>query len=636
MGVGLSKADLPVPRGGLITEDEPVGLFTEQFEAAEVRRVVRVTEARNGLALVPPVGEVDYGGEVVKRGLVPEFVELGGGGGPPLPPGANPVDDLVEEFGFAAPDYVREIVQALGVDAARDDLRAEAARRAEPPPLPVPHGCPPRPGIRVADDIVHGEVAPVVVGLGGGGSPPPPPPVANPVDGLVAEFGFAEPNNVREIVQAQGVEAARDVLSAEAARMAEPPPPPPVTISVDDLVEAFGFAEPDYVWQSVQALGYEVARDALQEAAARRVEPPPLPAPHGRPLRPGIREGTRPTLVPALHAQDAVPVLQRGFSGDSTSSISDSAQLRYCFPEDRAGGQPALRLRLVRTDITRWIGDAVVSAANPRLTDAGGIDSAIRHAAGDALVHSCRALPLLDGGVKCRVGCAVLTRGPFRGANLGATHVIHVVGPRADGKQQIWIDAFCSALEVAAGADVVTLALPIVSTGKLVNARMPCARGRGAAAAAAAAAAVPPITYLSPHDCAGLRGADKDEAARALLSAIMTFWATRSIGRLARVDICAPDTDSVFRLACAAADLRLRSGEEGDGAAATALSCVCVLLCRVRAIANEAEAAELVTRGGLVVEVLAGLQRTGAAAFVSRLDFAQDPVVRSSSSSIQH
>jgi len=116
--------------------------------------------------------------------------------------------------------------------------------------------------------------------------------------------------------------------------------------------------------------------------------------------------------------------------------------------------------QIVTGDLTLFKADALVNAANTRLTEGGGVCGALFQAAGrQQLQAACDNI----GG--CRTGEAVIT--PAFG--LPAQYVIHAVGPVYLGGQQgeeaLLRGAYTSALRLAEARGLKSIAFPLISAG---------------------------------------------------------------------------------------------------------------------------------------------------------------------------
>jgi O-acetyl-ADP-ribose deacetylase (regulator of RNase III) len=121
-------------------------------------------------------------------------------------------------------------------------------------------------------------------------------------------------------------------------------------------------------------------------------------------------------------------------------------------------------ITVVRGDITDQQVDAVVNAAKSSLLGGSGVDGAIHHRGGPAILAQCRALragPFRDG---LPTGQAVATSGGM----LAARWVIHTVGPvysPTEDRSALLASCYVQSLKVADQLGARTIAFPAISAG---------------------------------------------------------------------------------------------------------------------------------------------------------------------------
>jgi O-acetyl-ADP-ribose deacetylase len=120
-------------------------------------------------------------------------------------------------------------------------------------------------------------------------------------------------------------------------------------------------------------------------------------------------------------------------------------------------------IELIKGDITKFAGDAVVNAANTSLLGGGGVDGAIHRAGGSAVLEACQKIRNKQGG--CKVGEAVITTA----GNMPSKYVIHTVGPvwSASNPQveDLLSSSYSNSLALALQYPIQTIAFPNISTG---------------------------------------------------------------------------------------------------------------------------------------------------------------------------
>lgn len=122
------------------------------------------------------------------------------------------------------------------------------------------------------------------------------------------------------------------------------------------------------------------------------------------------------------------------------------------------------KITVIQGDITELQVDAIVNAANSGLMGGGGVDGAIHHAGGPAILAECQEIVREHGPLS--TGQAVITGA----GKLPARNVIHTVGPvwhRVGPEEAVDLLASCyrNSLDIALSNDCATVAFPNISTG---------------------------------------------------------------------------------------------------------------------------------------------------------------------------
>ncbi len=116
-------------------------------------------------------------------------------------------------------------------------------------------------------------------------------------------------------------------------------------------------------------------------------------------------------------------------------------------------------LKIIHGDITKLEVDAIVNSANSTLLVGGGVDGAIRKAAGKGLFWECLKL------FGCREGHAKMTKG----YKLPCKHIIHTVGPQWQGgnhgEEETLKSCYRACMSLAFELGCSSIAFPLISAG---------------------------------------------------------------------------------------------------------------------------------------------------------------------------
>ncbi len=121
-----------------------------------------------------------------------------------------------------------------------------------------------------------------------------------------------------------------------------------------------------------------------------------------------------------------------------------------------------MKISIIQGDITKIKVDAIVNAANSGMLMGGGVDGAIRRAAGKSLQEECVKLRREKIPEGLKTGEAILTKA----YNLTAKIIIHTVGPRCYSQDINLLEkCYVNCLRLAEENNCETIAFPAISTG---------------------------------------------------------------------------------------------------------------------------------------------------------------------------
>ena len=123
------------------------------------------------------------------------------------------------------------------------------------------------------------------------------------------------------------------------------------------------------------------------------------------------------------------------------------------------------RLIIKSGDITEDSVDAIVNAANWTRLGGGGVDGAIHHKGGPAILEECKHIRATTHPAGLPTGQAVITAA----GDLPAKHVIHTVGPiygSHNGREpELLAACYRNSVTLAVEHGLASIAFPSISTG---------------------------------------------------------------------------------------------------------------------------------------------------------------------------